>query len=127
MNKTCFGVIILIIIAILPGYSIFYGSNYHQMDNSSLNSLKTKHPQVLGSTNYGKVIKSGPYGNSNGTQKIAFIVGVHPLESYSHRAIVTSLLSLNRSLNSSYYVYSIDVTKDRTSYNNGRMNGQLLA
>ena len=127
MNKTCFGVIILIIIAILPGYSIFYSSNYHKMDNPSLNSLKTKHTQVLGSTNYGKVIKSGPYGNSNGTQKIAFIVGVHPLESYSHRAIVTSLLSLNKSLNSSYYVYSIDVTKDRTSYNNGRMNGQLLA
>ena len=41
--------------------------------------------------------------------------------------MAVSLLSMNKSLNSSYYIYSIDVTKDRSSYNNGRINGQLLA
>ena len=110
----------------LADYSISYGSNYQNYENLSLNSLQVKDPQVF-STDYGKVIKRGPYGNPNGTQKIAFIVGVHPLEANSHRAVAASLLSMNKSLNSSYYIYSIDVTKDRTSYNNGRMNGQLLA
>jgi hypothetical protein len=52
---------------------------------------------------------------------------VHPLEADSHRAVTASLLSLNKSLNSTYYIYSVDVTKNRNSYNDGRMNGQFLA
>jgi hypothetical protein len=131
MNKMNFSVIMVILLIIVMGglleYSILNGVNYQNKENLSINSFETNFTQVLGSTDYGMVIKSGPYGNPNGTQKIAFIVGVHPLEADSHRAVASSLLSLNKSLNSTYYIYIVDVTKDRTSYTNGRMNGQLLA
>lgn len=131
MSKISFSFIIVVVLAIilvgLFDYSMLHSAYYQNKDKLSLNSIEATAPQLLGSTNYGKVIKSGPYGNPNGTQKIAFIMGVHPLESDSHRAVAASLLSMNRSLNSTYYIYSVDVTKDRTSYTNGRINGQLLA
>jgi hypothetical protein len=41
--------------------------------------------------------------------------------------MAASLYSLSKSLDHSYYIYSIHVTKDRYSYNDGRVNGQLLA
>jgi hypothetical protein len=84
-------------------------------------------PKILGSTSKGTVTKSGPYGNPNSTRKIAIIVGIHPLEANSHRAMVESILILSKSLNSSYYIYNINVAKDAANYNKGRMNGQLLA
>ncbi len=118
---------IIIFILVAFSYSMSYGSNFQDNENLSINSTELEAPQVLGNTKYGTVIKSGPYGNPNGTQKIAIIVGVHPLEADSNRALAASLLGLNKSLNSSFYIYSVDVTKDRTSYDNGRMNGQLLA
>lgn len=129
MDKINYTVIIIILITIIAGFncSIYHNSNIQ--DNSKLNviSIAPESLQLIGSTEYGTVIKSGHYGNHNGTQKIAFIVGVHPLEIDSHRALATAILGLNMSLNSCFYIYSVDVTKDRTSYTNGRMNGQLLA
>ncbi len=109
--------------------SMIVNQQYVQ-DNKQNIQIKT--PQVLeneilGSDSKGTVTKSGPYGNPNSTNKIAIIVGVHPLEASSHRAMVESILILSKSLNSSYYIYSIDVTKDAEDYNKGRMNGQLLA
>ncbi len=83
--------------------------------------------EILGSDSNGIVTKSGPYGNPNSANKIAIIVGVHPLEASSHRAIVESILVLSKSLNSSYYIYSVDVTNNVSDYDKGRINGQLLA
>ena len=121
--------LILLIIAIACVGAISSNGILSQKDEQTLQfkSLNPPEVKVLGSNNLGIVFKSGPYGNSNSTTKIAIIVGVHPLEINAHRAIVTSLNTLSKSLNRSYYVYSIQVTKDRKSYNNGRMNGQLLA
>jgi hypothetical protein len=83
--------------------------------------------KILGSTDYGKVTVEGPFGNSNSPVKIAVIVGVHPLESNSHKAVVESIKSRQKSLNYCYYIYRITVTKDAQDYDKGRMNGQLLA
>lgn len=83
--------------------------------------------KILGSTDYGKVTVEGPFGNSNSPVKIAVIVGVHPLESNSHRAAVESIKSRQKSLNYCYYIYRVDVTRDAQDYNKGRMKGQLLA
>ncbi|MGB9936399.1 MAG: hypothetical protein ACPK7O_01635 [Methanobacterium sp.] len=127
MNKINYLFLCVIALITLAGSSTSYGQQDNLSDALNINSIKLSDMESLGSTEYGNVIKSGPYGNPYGTQKIAFIVGVHPLEENSHRAITASLLSLNKSLNSSYYIYSIHVSKDRDSYNNGRMNGQLLA
>jgi hypothetical protein len=97
--------------------------------SSSVNSNKTaiSSSQVLGTNEYGKVIKEGPYGNKNSPVKVAYIVGVHPLESNSHKAAIESLKSQGGSLKRCYYIYRVVVTKDADNYDNGRMNGQLLA
>jgi hypothetical protein len=81
---------------------------------------------VLGVTDYGRVTIDGPYGNIN-APKIAIIVGVHPLESNAHNAIVELIKRKAESLNYCYYIYTIEVTKDASDYEKGRMNGQILA
>ena len=129
MNKTEYILLILIILVALLSPFISnqqYGQGKEQIIQiKSLNDSQKYH--LLGKTDYGVVIKSGPYGNPDSGRKIALIVGVHPLEINSHRAIAESLLSLSNSLDCSYYLYSVYVTKDRDLYDNGRMNGQLLA
>lgn len=119
----------LIILAALISPFI-YNYQYNQ-DKGQITQFKLLNDpqqyQFLGKTDYGFVIKSGPYGNSNSTRKIALIVGVHPLEINSHKGIVESLKILSNSIDCSYYIYSVYVTKDRDSYDDGRMNGQLLA
>lgn len=104
-----------------------YGSNYSNNESLNITTFTSNIPQVLGGTDYGTVVKSGPYGNPNATKKVAFVVGVHPLENESHMAMVQSVVRLNKSTNYCYYIYNVNVTKDRDSYNEGRMNGQKLA
>ena len=82
---------------------------------------------VLGSTSYGNVLKEGPFGNTSSKVKIAYIVGVHPLESDAHQAMVNSITEHNNSLKYCYYIYRVNVTENADNYNIGRMNGQLLA
>ncbi len=128
MVKIDHKLLLLFIIVVLLG-SIIVNQQYAQ-DNEQ--TMQIKVPQnlehkILGSDSKGTVTKTGPYGNPYSTQKIAIIVGVHPLEANSHKAIVESVLINSKSLNSSYYIYSIDVTKDPENYDNGRINGQLLA
>lgn len=122
---------LMLICIIIISLAVLFVSNQHDDQNirekTFSNSLKPFEISVLGGNNNGTVIKTGPYGNSNSTWKIAFIVGVHPLEQDSHKAIFESVLNLSKALNSTYYIYSIDVTKDRDSYDKGRMNGQILA
>jgi len=81
----------------------------------------------LGATDYGIVEKLGPYGNTSSPVKIAYIIGVHPLEYKAHQALIESLINNSKSLKYSYYIYKINVTQDKDDYNKGRMNGQLLA
>ena len=105
-------------------------SQQHAQDNKQDIGIKTHQileTHVLGSTDKGTVTKTGPYGNPDSTRKIAVIVGVHPLEAAAHRAMVESILNDSKSLNSSYYIYRIDVTENTGSYKKGRINGQRLA
>jgi hypothetical protein len=83
--------------------------------------------QVIGNTSYGYVVKEGPYGNNSSNVKIAVIVGVHPLESDSHQAMVNAVKNYSGSLKYSYTIYRVNVTEDAYDYEKGRMNGQLLA
>lgn len=82
---------------------------------------------VLGETDYGTVTKEGPYGNASSPNRIAYIVGVHPLEYQAHNALVESVKSQNNSLKNCYYIYRINVTSDADNYDPGRANGQALA
>ena len=80
----------------------------------------------LGKTSYGYVNLLTPYGN--GKNKVAFIVGVHPQEMQTHVAMLNAISALSSKLkNVQIWVYQVVVTKDISDYNQGRMNGQLLA
>ncbi len=83
--------------------------------------------QSLGNTDYGNVVKMGPYGNTSSPIKIAIIVGVHPLEYVAHDMAMESLENNSKSLKYCYYIYRVNVTEDPFDYDTGRMNGQLLA
>jgi len=69
----------------------------------------------------------GPYGNKNSKVKIAYLIGMHPLESKSHRALFDTILSKDASLNNEYYIYNINVKKEIDKETEGRMDGQKLA
>ena len=72
-------------------------------------------------------------GNPNG-KRIAYLVGVHPLENLTHRTLVKLLPNMSN-LNNCYDIYIINVTEDIGYYgdgldnyeNPGRQNGQNLA
>lgn len=116
MNKKRILILIILIIffAVIGSYSIITES--------------TNYPSVvLGETELGKVSLEGPFGNSNSENKIAIIIGVHPLEYKAHDSILKYLKEYSSSLNSSYYVYVVDVGKDADNFDKSRVNGQILA
>ncbi len=109
---------------VTAAFSFYLFSN---KDTYAKNTNISSTERVLGANDLGKVTVEGPYGNINSPIKIAFIIGVHPLESNSHKAMEEQVKSKNKTLNYCYYIYKINVTKDPSNYDKGRMNGQLLA
>lgn len=81
----------------------------------------------MGKNNLGSVHLHGPYGNLNSNVKIAFNIGMHPLESKSHRALFETVISKSDELNHQYYIYNINVKGALDEKTEGRMDGQLLA
>ena len=80
---------------------------------------------LLGENDFGSVHLHGPFGNQKSNVKIAYLIGMHPLESKSHRALFDKLTS-NDDLNYCYYIYNINVKHDY-SKSEGRAEGQMLA
>ncbi|MBO7443548.1 MAG: adhesin [Methanobrevibacter sp.] len=91
-----------------------------KIDSSNVNS------KLLGSNDLGTVELLGPFGNTNSNIKIAYSIGMHPLESKVHKALFDTVNSKSNSLNYCYYIYKINVTNYDTD-DEGRMDGQLLA
>lgn len=83
--------------------------------------------QLIGSDEKGTVELLGPFGNTSSNIKIAYLTGMHPLESKVHKALFDSLKAKNSSLKYCYYVYRTNVTLNPEDGSEGRMNGQLLA
>ena len=81
--------------------------------------------QLIGLNDLGSVHLHGPFGDASSETKIACVIGMHPLESKSHRAFFNELASKN-DLKCCYYLYNINV-KDKASETEGRLEGQLLA
>lgn len=90
-----------------------------QIDSTDYNSV------LLGENELGSVYVHGPFGNVESDVKIAYLIGMHPLESKSHRALFEKLIARN-DLNYCYYLYNINVL-DKTSDSEGRDEGQFLA
>lgn len=75
----------------------------------------------------GSVHLHGPFGNRESKIKIAYNIGMHPLESKSHRALFETILSKSDELNYQYHIYNINVSGPLDEKTEGRMDGQLLA
>ena len=90
-----------------------------QVDSSRYDST------LIGENDLGSVHIHGPFGDENSKVKIAYLIGMHPLESKSHRALFEKLTSKD-DLKCCYYIYNINVN-DKESLTEGRGEGQLLA
>lgn len=82
--------------------------------------------KLLGKNDLGTVHVHGPYGNQDSKIKMAYIIGMHPLESKSHRALFETITNKD-DLNYTYYIYNVDVKGALDEKTEGRMDGQLLA
>lgn len=83
--------------------------------------------QFLGNNSLGTVTREGPYGNTSSTYKVAYILGQHPRESRSHKAVREAVLNNSESLRYCYYLYHINVTQETYDFDTGRLNGQKLS
>ena len=81
--------------------------------------------ELLGRNDLGSVHLHGPFGDKDSKVRIAYVIGMHPLESKSHRALFEKL-SAKTDLRNCYYLYNINVN-DVSSETEGRLEGQLLA
>lgn len=81
--------------------------------------------KLLGENDLGSVYIHGPFGDESSSVKIAYVIGMHPLESKSHRALFDELTTRN-DLNYCYYLYNIQVDNP-DSESEGRLEGQILA
>ena len=121
--KLLFILVVIILCASALSLFYFYNTSY-DAENTSNTIFKSV---VRGKTNYGTVIREGPYGNVSSEKRIVYIVGVHPLEYQAHETVKESLISQNNSLENCYYIYQVNVTQDADNYKNGRLNGEKLA
>ncbi len=107
----------------LNKYLPVYNSSSSSNTNSTTGGISTK---ILGSNDKGTVELIGAFGNTSSKIKIAYVIGLHPLEYAAHNALYNTIISKSN-LKYCYYIYRINVTKDSNDYDKGRMNGQLLA
>ena len=129
MKKNEFRLILLIffilIFAFAISYLIFNDSNTSTFSNHEV--IANNSAQDNGTV---EVIKN--VGNPNG-KKIAYVVGVHPLENDTHNTFLKLMPTLDN-LNYCYDIYVIKVTEDISRYGSllpddepGRQTGQDLA
>ena len=127
-------IIILILIIILAILAILIVTHLNDGGGAVTNGNQTVYHEVLAnnSNDPGTVEVIRNIGNPHG-KKIAYVVGLHPLEYQTHRTLVSQLQNMSN-LNNSYDIYIINVTRDVGHYGDGssdnsqgRQNGQNLA
>lgn len=100
--------------------------SYPECPTSEAQVDSTKYEAILlGENELGSVHLHGPFGDENSEIRIAYVIGMHPLESKSHRALFEKLTS-KEDLKNCYWLYNINVI-DKNSQTEGRLEGQLLA
>ncbi|MDR2966675.1 MAG: hypothetical protein LBU74_01860 [Methanobacteriaceae archaeon] len=83
--------------------------------------------KTLGQDEKGNVQLIGAIGDSSSKIKIAYIIGIHPLENNAHQSLDYNLKTKVKNLKYKYYIYKINVTQGIFDYDLGRRNGELLA
>ncbi|WP_296884694.1 hypothetical protein [uncultured Methanobrevibacter sp.] len=131
MRRNNYRLIILLLIAIL----LIFGIAITLFNNNNNNNTAISKPEVIANNTQDngsvQVIKN--IGNPNSSKKIAYVVGIHPLENDIHKTLL-KLLPNTSNLNYSYDIYIVNVTEDFSSYGQltpddqpGRQTGQELA
>lgn len=129
----------LLILLIVLFIAVFAFVNIYQMANGdagSSNDASAVTREVIANNSaedLGTVEVIRNVGNASSSKKIAYVVGVHPLENDTHRTLL-NLLPNRTDLKYSYDIYVINVTEDFSGYghllpddNPGRDTGQNLA
>ena len=125
-------ILILILLIAITGLSAAIVSELSHPQNNNISIIT--HEIISNDTANDKgsveVIKN--IGNPN-SKKIAYVVGVHPLENETHTTLLKILPRMDN-LNYAYDIYIINVTEDIGHYGDGssdnspgRQNGQNLA
>lgn len=108
-------------------YLFFFGDNLYPegpTDIAQVDSTQFE-AELVGQNDLGSVHLHGPFGDASSEVRIAYVIGMHPLESKSHRALFDELTSRD-GMKYCYYLYNINVN-DKDSETEGRLEGQLLA
>jgi hypothetical protein len=92
---------------------------------ATLNGTAKYTSTVLGQNSLGYVLKVGTFGT--GTNKVAIIVGVHPLEVQTHIAMLNAIMALSKTLKNVQITVFDVVVKNGAVYSTGRAAGQTLA
>lgn len=131
-KRDCIIILILVMVICIIGLLIL--SETLLEDKKTENSSAAKIHEVISNSSDepGSVEVIRNIGNPNG-KRIAYVVGVHPLEYQTHRTLVNMLPDMDK-LNCCYDIYIINVTEDVGYYGDGssddskgRQNGQNLA
>lgn len=124
-------IILLIIVLIIFSVVIFEQVKVNH-DNPITTDTQTITHEIIGNDSLGTVEVIKNLGNPNG-EKIAYVVGVHPLENDTHQTFLNIMPTLT-DLNHCYDVYVINVSLDYSQYGQllpddqpGRQEGQDLA
>lgn len=126
-HKILLLILVLLIIGIVAFQLIKIGHDTTITDNS------TTVRELIGNDSMGSVEVIKNMGNPNADKKIAYVVGVHPLENDTHTTFLNMMPTVDN-LNYCYDVYIIKVKEDFSKYgkllpddNPGRATGQILS
>lgn len=124
--------VILLLIIVLAVYGFVTINQSVNHSETTINNTSTITPELIGKDSTGSVEVIKNIGNPNG-EKIAYVVGVHPLENDTHQTLL-NLLPKQANLNYCYDIYVINVNLNYSNYGQlypddepGRAEGQDLA
>ena len=124
-------IILILVIIIILAIAIAIINMSHDENQVTVNNATLAH-ELLANESTGSVEVIRNVGNPNG-KRIAYVVGLHPLENQTHRTLLKLLPTLT-DLDCCYDIYIVNVTKDIGHYGDGssdnslgRQNGQNLA
>ncbi len=130
IKKRYLAIILVILIIAVYGF-VTLNQSVHQ-EQTVVNNTSAITRELIGNDSTGSVEVIKNIGNPNGT-RIAYVVGVHPLENDTHQTLLKLLPEMN-DLNHCYDIYVINVDLNLSQYGQlypddepGRAEGQDLA
>ena len=108
------------------GLTIKYLGKGNYIPTTLKTGVNVYNSKVIGKTSYGKVYFIGIIGNRSSEVKIAYVVGLHPIEHQIHDSVY-KVMKNKVNMKYKYYIYRIVLTKKSGDYSVDRMRGQKLA